>query len=91
MAHQVEEYCRCLTIVRRQWRRSRRTGHWLEQWKGTCHDYEQSIPLVDQIDIRSDQNGEVIFKDSLKSSVAGIVKVSVKAQFVRRTTSTTIA
>ncbi len=28
-----------------------------------------------QVDIRSDRNGEVIFKDSLKSSIAGIVKV----------------
>jgi hypothetical protein len=30
------------------------------------------------MDIRSDRNGEVIFKDSLNSSIAGIVKVGIE-------------
>lgn len=28
-----------------------------------------------KVDVRNDRNGEVIFKDSLKSSIAGVVKV----------------
>lgn len=52
------------------------------QWDTTSHSCCNShwpsvfdyIPLLFQIDARSDRTGEVIFKDNFSSSVAGVVE-----------------
>ncbi len=39
-----------------------------------CSSVFDDIPLLFQIDARSDRTGEVIFKDNFSSSVAGVVE-----------------